>query len=237
MKKIFLLATFVCLLTMAQAQNPSFSLDPGNSFTHTMGANAAYEDTCYVENLLSTDLRIEWQLSNIMSRTGWIYQMCDHDQCIVLVSMTTGQPNYNIFDPSPIRAGEKGFFKIILGSNTDVGPSFVEIQVWEKDNRANTEETILYDINNSVAIDPSVLEDGLLVYPTVAKDVLYVAAEEGRLKRGDISIMDMQGRIITKKSLPSIEMVDVDVTNLTPGMYILRYEAGGQVLSRKFFKD
>ena len=236
MKKIFLLATFVCMLTLAQAQNPSFTLG-GNSFSYTLPPNSAVEDTVYLDNNLSGDLNIEWQMTNIIKQDGWIYQMCDHDQCIVLVSLTTGQPNYNIFDPSAIRSGERGFFKIILGSDSVAGPSLVEITVWEKDNRANTEEVIVYDINNTTTVDPSVWENGVLVFPTVVDDVLYIAADQGLLKRGNVSILDMQGRVLTRKSLSNIEMVDLDVTNLTPGMYILRYEAGDQVLNRKFFKD
>lgn len=202
-----------------------------------MGPNEAYTDTVHVINNLQGDLYIDWQLSNILIQNGWSYQMCDHEQCIILVSISTGQPNYNIQDPGRIRAGENGFFKIILGSNGDVGPALVELQVWERDNRANTEETILWDVNNATTVDPSVFENGVLVFPTRANDVLYVAAEEGLLKRGEVSIMDLNGRMLQQHTLNSIEMVDLDVSTLTPGMYILRYRAGDQVLSRKFIKN
>lgn len=236
MKKIFLLFAFVAIITIGRAQTPSFSVAT-NNIAITMGANDYYTDTVVVSNLKTgSDLELEWTLNNITINTDWVYQMCDHSQCILLVTPGTNQPNSGVHDPVALKPGENSFFKIILNSAATVESAVVEIAVWEKGNRNETEQTILYDVNNATSITEEAFDRNIQVFPTQVNQHLYLAAEEGRLDRGTVSILDLQGRILQAKSVTPVEMMDFQVGDLESGMYLVRYETEKQVVSRKFLK-
>jgi len=237
MKKLLLLFTFIAIVSLGRAQNPSFTVAT-NSVAITMGAQDYYSDTIVVSNIKTAgDLDLEWSLSNITVNQGWNYQMCDHESCILLVNLGTGQPNINTHDPSALKPGEDSYFKIILESGTSVESAVVEIKVWEKGNREMTEETIVYDVNNALSTNESAFAANVKVFPTQVDQTLYVAVEEGRLQRGTLHLMDMNGRVLTRKTVTPIEMTDLDVSELEAGMYLLRYEAGDHVVTRKFLKN
>ncbi len=237
MKKILILFAFITIVSLGRAQNPSFAIST-NSVSITMGTNGYYTDTVFIDNLVTGgDLDLEWTLSDITLNQDWIYQMCDHEQCIPLVSFTTGQPNYATHDPTSLKNGDDSYFKIILESGSSPASAIVEVKVWEKGNRELTEETLIYDVNNALSITPAAFAANVLVFPTQVDNTLYVATEEGRLDRGTLSVLDLNGRVLMRKTVTPVEMTEMDVTRLTPGMYLLNYEAGDNVVSRKFLKN
>ena len=237
MKKIIYFAALLFVLSTAKAQNPAFEVAT-NNVSITLGANATYTDTVRITNLRTTmDLDLEWQLTDITVNTDWFYQMCDHSSCINLVNPSTGQPNPNIFTPTTLTAGQNSFFKIIVDSGPNAGSAIVEIKVWEKNNREETEETILYDVNNSVSSLEAAFDANVKVFPTQVDQTLYMATETGVLDRGVVSIVDLQGRVLRRQSIVPGPMVDIDLSNLESGLYFLRYQTGEQLISRKFIKE
>lgn len=236
MKKIFLLSLLVLTLSVGHAQvsNNSFTVMEGLSHTGTIANASSYENTVHIRNDKSDDLEIGWrQVTPETYVANWNYQLCDHQQCIIL-------PTTNKFFPTALRSGNEGFLKLQVYSDTfTTGLSELTFRVWDIEDSANTSVDIAFSLNSMVSVSPSQLAANVAVFPNPAvNDRLFIAAKEGRLDKGTISIMDMNGRLLRVKNVSSVEMTDVDVSDLSEGMYLMRYiTKDNTVLSRKFLKN
>lgn len=86
---------------------------------------------------------------------------------------------------------------------------------------------------------PAVNQNQMIVYPNPADDNLSVAFCFDQYSTVTMSITDMQGRVISDVNVPFISgKMDVDVSGLSAGMYMLAvYGDGEQVMSTRFVKN
>lgn len=234
MKKIFLLSLLVLFLStasFAQVSNGSFTMVEGVTFTDVLGANGAYENTVHVRNDKSTDLSIGWRQITHMDVNNWAYQLCDHEQCIIL-------PASNTYTPSSIRPEAEGFFKVQIYSDaSNMGMSQMEFLVWDVADSANTATTLSWTLNPNVSVTPEQFESNISVYPTLVHDRVSVSANEGLLEKGTLSLMDLNGRVLVRKTVTAVKTTDLNLNDVSEGVYLLRYQAGDAVMTRKLVKQ
>jgi hypothetical protein len=72
----------------------------------------------------------------------------------------------------------------------------------------------------------------LSLYPNPATDILHITVE-GSAGKIDVSLLDMQGRVVRRIQSGSASVVDLPVRDLAPGIYVAAITAGNQ----KFLKE
>jgi hypothetical protein len=97
--------------------------------------------------------------------------------------------------------------------------------------RASSTEDVLSVANFSA---PTV--NSVSIYPNPVKDYFNVSMNQ-TLKVSSIKIMDINGRLIKSVSSQFIKEGQVDVSDLSAGMYILNLETNDGIISKKIIKN
>ena len=74
---------------------------------------------------------------------------------------------------------------------------------------------------------------GLSLFPSPAVNELHLRASV-ELAGGNIQVSDLSGKVVLR---PSLLNSTIDVTSLSPGMYLLKIQSKGGILTRKFTKQ
>lgn len=81
---------------------------------------------------------------------------------------------------------------------------------------------------------------GLLIYPNPVQDELHLRIQYGSARQAVVRIMDFQGKAVYSATLNG-QTGDITgqlpVTTMQKGMYLLRVETDGYMISRKFIKQ
>ena len=78
--------------------------------------------------------------------------------------------------------------------------------------------------------DQSILDTPIQVYPNPASDFLVIEVEEK--PEGQIYLSDLTGRLLMQAPL-NTEKVELDISHLSPGAYLLQWVNGAQTYSQK----
>jgi hypothetical protein len=181
-----------------------------NNFTHLDLSNnnlLGYLNVSDADNITELDLS---ELTELVSFQGfWM------DQLIHLNIRNENNTNIFRFD-------------------TNNSPNLVCIEVDDPD-YSNSNPSWIKDATAIYSEDCSLsLEDfekiSITVYPNPVRNVVNIDSEA--ILVGDISILDMQGRIVKKLDASDI----VEVSQLTAGLYFLKIASEGAVITTKFIK-
>lgn len=92
-------------------------------------------------------------------------------------------------------------------------------------------------VRASVSVDPEILSDlGISFYPNPARNGIWVELDKRQNKAAQLTIINTLGQQIARYPLPGRENY-IPLDHLTAGMYLLRFEAGGQGFVRKLIKE
>lgn len=95
---------------------------------------------------------------------------------------------------------------------------------------ANIKKT---DLPNGIA---PIAKSGLLIYPNPANE--RISLDFGSLvEKADISVFDVQGRLVMSKSIVDTYSEYIDIRKLKSGVFILRILNGTQIINSRFFKQ
>lgn len=235
MKKTLL----ICLLALfsvslhAQVSNSSFTMVEGDFFDTTMTYNDTYEGSVKITNNKSTNLDYEWELVSIDSVPGWIYQMCDNRGCFPL-------PTTGVKSGDAVLPGEDGLMKIqVYSDSTHMGASIIKFRIWDRANRDSTAQLLTYQINIALlSAEEELLNQNVSIYPNpVLGTQLHLVSEKDRLEKGEVQILDLNGRVLLTESVGSVRSTSFEVGDLPEGMYLMRYLTDKGIVTRKFLKQ
>jgi uncharacterized delta-60 repeat protein len=87
------------------------------------------------------------------------------------------------------------------------------------------------------------IQDGFMIYPQPAVDVLYITYDnsETKIENVDVSVFNLTGEKLLSQEYPSVishgQTIAVDCKSLNSGIYILQINSGAGVLWKKFLKE
>lgn len=225
MKNITLLLVAALMSTMAFAQNFTFT-------THVMEINIApngnhYEST-YITNTSGATALFQYELVSNTLNPGWDIQFCDPYFCFL---------NAHAQDTFTRRNNEQGLFKLDITGNGISGTGSLSYRVW-RPGFPNEVDTITWNVNTTlVGVADNSLARNVSVYPSLATSTVSLRANNGVLPRGEVAIYDLGGKLQTRTAVKSVAETSFDVSGMAPGVYLLRYTAGNEAVTRKFVKD
>jgi hypothetical protein len=71
-----------------------------------------------------------------------------------------------------------------------------------------------------------------LVYPNPAKDIVHISLKNLKDINGEIRVYDLQGKLVLDNLLIEHKMT-LDVSNLSKGLYFLKFENGNNIVTKK----
>ena len=100
---------------------------------------------------------------------------------------------------------------------------------------------IVTGIQNTLSVENQTLDSRFVIYPNPATNVLNVSFNESnQFEDAVITVYDIQGRIIIKRALNHFDLsqvVQLDVSDINSGMYIVNVNQGNKQFSTKFVKQ
>jgi hypothetical protein len=158
---------------------------------------------------------------------GWIVTICDNGSCF-------GVPHSNTETMVPVPAGDSSFLKGTFTPDNNAGSSEIAFLVWDANDSANTATEVTMIVNgNTTSVTSMLLKDKYSVSPSPASDVLHLRATAGLLDKGEVKLYDLKGQVVLQKSIDKMQSADFNVSNLAPGIYMMRYETKAGMMAKK----
>jgi len=76
--------------------------------------------------------------------------------------------------------------------------------------------------------------ENIHMYPNPAKTILTIEIEEGDYEQ--IVVFSMTGQVM-KTERPSSDILRIDVSDYTPGMYFVRFISDGKATTKRFVRE
>lgn len=100
---------------------------------------------------------------------------------------------------------------------------------------------IVSGIQNTLSVEDQPVDNGFVIYPNPATNVLNVSFNEtNQFEDAVITIYDIQGRTITQRKVNQFDLsqvITLDVSGLNSGMYIVNVNQGSSQFATKFVKQ
>ena len=119
---------------------------------------------------------------------------------------TSSTVNYNTYFSFTIIDGEGGFIGI---TNFDI------------------------EVNSTTAIDEKQLQDNISVYPIPARNLLTVDFSLSNHDYSSFEIVNLNGQSVLRDNLKGGDKVNVDISQLTTGLYIINFKSNKNLISKK----
>jgi hypothetical protein len=106
-------------------------------------------------------------------------------------------------------------------------------------------DTIIYAMDNvdflnfnsfTTGLGTSEKNNGIFVYPNPTSDILQLNFDSKIINSIDMEIIDLQGRVLIKQSINSLNQTSVSVSHLAKGIYVCRLFSGNKIENIKFLK-
>jgi Secretion system C-terminal sorting domain len=201
-----LIFLFVVLHLGAKAQNFSLS----SSFSSAQGAaQQEIASLVSIKNNSNRNLDLRWDIDRTNLPSGWSIQVCDKT-CHTLEGKTVA------FSLAPNETLNN--FRVIFNPNGQEGIGNVEIQIYEAQNRTQTEISANFTASaqNSFSNNKT---NPQRIYPNPAVEYIMLEDDDNVVKH--LEIFNVMGRKIDE-FVVSTSAQKFDVSNLPKGMYMVR---------------
>lgn len=222
MKKFTLLFALVVMLQFSSAQ--SFTLSPGNSVSGNVDYNGSLDLQINMDNATASDLTLGYERISNTCPTEWFTALCDYPNCYPTI------PASNTM--SPVGQGGHGFLKLTIQPSGYAGSATVVFRVFDANNPSD-DTTVTFNINSVVGIDRYDLSGKVTMYPNPATDNFRLAAINGTLETGTLRVMSITGAEVLNTEIGTSAFQQVNVGELAPGVYLVKYETTEGIFSKK----
>jgi hypothetical protein len=223
MKKIILLS-LISLFSLA-GFSQSYTISNRNSLLSGTPSSDHFESIITITNTSNADIKYTWYKLSQNLQTGWTTQLCDPVTC---------------FDPIPdsnnftLKAGKSSTFSVKVNPNNISGLGKITLGL--KVDGTNNFDTITFNINSwalGVNNNLSKLPE-LSVYPNPAQNEININFDSKFSYQ--VEILNIIGNRV--KVISNLEgHSKLDVSDLPDGVYIVRLNDRGRLLTRRITKS
>lgn len=224
MKRFLALSLLVAFFAGASAQ--TFVVHPSDSIYYPLDPGHGAEIYFHFVNTSPQPITLQWErLGGNYPTPQWTMLLCDNKECF---------PGTHSGDTmATIVSGDSAFFKLISAPNGVAAVGTLDLRVWDTMATSYTVDVhYIVDALNTGTPKPS-LEQTVLVFPTIVRDRVQLQARSGHLEKGVVRIYDTKGHVVASEPIVAQRSQHLEVRDLMPGIYLLRYETRGGQLVRK----
>lgn len=199
--------------------------------------NYAYKLFNYVHNETAAPLTFQWQIYDRTLPFGWfIYGFCDNKNCRTQTHPAVAGNATETSIEIPVNDSSQLEPWVAVPVDAEYGTGIIKVRI----TTTNTTDTAIYILqrNNTGISTISIGDSRVYLSPNPASNNLQVFADQS-LHASHINIYDITGKHISlTKVQPAKEIVNVDISNLASGLYMLRLtdDNGKMITTRKFAK-
>lgn len=223
MKKLYIAALGIMGALGLQAQ--TFTLSANNLNIDMPSNQSAYAQTV-LTNVTASTVDFRYDLITETLNAAWDIQFCDPNSCFVSPRQT---------DDFQLAREASAIFKLEVNPNGVAGSAIYQLKVYPINNPSEV-DTITWNINSVVGMDEASFGKHVTLYPNPVQDQLHIASSEGALVKGNVQVYDLSGKLMLSSEVKPVFEMSLDVANLAPGMYNVRYTTAQGSVNKKFMK-
>jgi Secretion system C-terminal sorting domain len=226
MKKVcLLLCLYTSLITMAVAQ--SFIATPNDSVITNILPSRVAQDYMHFVNTTNQTISLGWQVTTQTFPSQWFAQLCGDPVCRNL-------PYSGASYSSNIGPGDTTFLKLTTDPVGIPGALLVVVHVWDSIDPSNSMDvTYIVNASTSTAAASGSLKSKMSISPIPASDAIHLQAHSGQLEKGTARLYDLKGALLLTQAIGNVSASSIDVRDIEPGIYLLRYAAKSGTLTEK----
>lgn len=232
-KFTFTILLFFNALVTIQAQGVIIS--PNDTFTYN-GPLVSEFDNEEVEGSItytgSTMDTIQWYVHSLNHTAGWEMSVCDINNCYIIY--TTGSVYEFVAQPNVANLLRFG-----VTPYCNAGTGELEMTIWAKSDSAATVKKANFSVEYTGTCVSSVKEEVLSkvkVFPTGFQNRISVQSSDGA-KVNTVKMYDALGTLVNEVSPFNNSPINLETTDLSSGVYIVRVETSAGVVSRRVVKQ
>ena len=225
MKKLYTLALLLCLVAFGQAQ--TFTVTPALVVNTDLDPRNSVDVYIHFTNNTQTSMTLGWEQTANVYGSAWFLTVCDNGACFTLPHASETM--------LPFSPNDSAFLKVTCIPNNVNGTGTVSFRVWDV-NQPTSEANVTFNFNaqSTVAVTASQLSDRFAVSPMPAREVLHLSAlRGGLLDKGVVALYDLQGHQVLTQPVSAVQVADLHVADLAPGIYLLRYDSKEGSMTQK----
>ncbi|MEM0997791.1 MAG: T9SS type A sorting domain-containing protein [Bacteroidota bacterium] len=227
MKNFYFLLVLLAFGPAGFAQ--SFTVTPGTNATLPATEGREEEATIYFTNDRSTDIDLVWTQSQNTLNPNWSVSICDNNLCYF-----SAYPGDTML---PVAAGTNGFLKFTCEINPgDVGSGVLAYNV-SISGEPSTMVEVIFSVDGTVSLTPASFANSIKIGPNPVSRTLTLRATNGALEKGTVEVYNLEGRLLGSHTVRGVDAMDVDVSTLPEGAYLLRYFSDKGIVTRRFVRQ
>ncbi len=211
------------IMAMGRAQ---FVTTPSTTVNTTLSAAGYVDVYIHFTNVGLDPLTLRWEPTTSNYPVGWNMSLCDNASCYSLPhgAETMGAVN----------RGDSAFIKLTCIPMSIAGTGTLSFHVYDINNTASKEDvTFNFTVSGGTAITSSAFEDQFTVSPNPATYMVQLSAHNGLLDKGAVALYDLRGQQVSTQEVSAVQTAEINVSDLAPGIYMLRYDSKAGTMTKK----
>jgi hypothetical protein len=235
-----ILAAFMFLLGFGYVNSQDLQITPGDTIYYTAGLTDSFQSheiNGYATNNSGLADTVLWKVLSVTEDSAWSgLSLCDPISCYYFAAGGV----YPAVHQFPIGVGQSKLLQ--WGSSPQCFADSGQFQVfmWLEHDSAASAKTITYKAlytGTCVTAVTQIPAEHLRIYPTMVSQQLTVDGFGG-LANVKVYLYDMLGNtLVRQQASASQSMLNLNTSDLNPGIYIVAVEAGGtRILTKRIEK-
>lgn len=219
----------VALLAIANA-NAQFSFNNKTVSVSGWGSDTEPKNAqCVITNNSQTqaDSMISWSIVTFDLPTGWQFDFCDPYDCIANLSL-------GFTNSFKLKIGNSGPLKGQFYTNGSAGTATVKIRLAYANGSHDADTITLMAKGWATGLSNVKKQSEVSFFPNPAKDVITLKYQT--TKAIDVTIYNVLGAKI-KSFTHSTNETSLNISDLEKGMYFIRFNDNGNIVSKSFTKS
>lgn len=233
MKKIILVFAFTWFVSASFSQ--AITVTPNDTFTSNLPLvnfmDQVTEEGFVVNNTNSSD-SIFWYVSDINHPVDWEMSVCDKVSCYIIYQ--TGE--LHKFD---IASQAQDLLHFLCTPNCAAGDGNIELTMWLKSDSAGTVTHPRYFATYTGVCNTGIDEaanESIKVFPShFTSQITLEGIETASVK--SVKLLNVNGECVSETVVSSGNTLTIETAKLSAGIYFMRLETIGGMVSKKLVKE
>lgn len=221
MKRFLSLYAIASLMSFS-GQAQSFNYIPSAHMQDTVETKAYSTMYMNIVTLDSSGVQLKWRVVSNTLAQDWSISLCDYPNCYTTVPDSALM---NSVSAAELQGGLNPFFQLLTGTKDDELTGVIELYVFDATDESKG-DTVSFSVTTVAPLEDTTGASGITtlraneqisVFPNPAQSIATVSA----IQLQQVQLLDVSGALIQTIQSLGDENIDLDITTLSPGSYMI----------------